>query len=335
MTIRFMEGFEGYSSQTQIRRRHNIPNSGSVAVSAGRIGGSAYHAGSSDQFNCLNFGELTDFVLGFAFRFNATNIAAGDIFQCISGTTGYLTLRVTTGSELILDLGSTQIDKSNIPILGTNWHYIEFKANIDNSTGSYELRLDGINVASDTGVDTQNGTDAFIDRIVFYYQSQGQQRIDDLYILDDAGLTNNDFLGDIEIQTIYPDGDGNVSDFTPLSGLTNWEMVDDGDTPDGDTTYVSSAVLDDTDLYTLDDMVSNFDTVYALQVRNHIRKENAGERQTRTLIRSNTDEQEGASRPVSTEFRYYDDIHELDPQGGGAWTETRINALEAGITIEA
>jgi hypothetical protein len=111
-------------------------------------------------------------------------------------------------------------------------------------------------------------------------------------------------------------------------------MVDDGDTPDDDSTFNSGAVLDDTELYTMADMTENFDTVHGIVVRNHYRSEEAGSRLVRAFIRSNVDQAEGDAFANATEYRYNDGVFEIDPQGSGAWTEARINALECGMTIE-
>ena len=330
-----MEGFEGYADMADVRRRHILTGTGTSTLVAGRLGGQALHLFTNNALFMNGFGTPTTFVLGFACRFSGTSTFNGDLIRVFSLSVEQLVLRIVTGGKLYLDRGTTNIDGGTVPMILQNWHYIEFKATIDNSVGAYEIKLDGITIMSDSSVDTQNAAASSIDLVQFHRNSSQSEEYDDIYLLDDQGLNNTDFLGDTQIETIIPDGDGNQNDFAPDSGLTNWEMVDDGDTPDDDSTFNSGGTLDDAELYTMAAMTASFDSVAAIQVRNHLRKEEAGDRQGRALIRSNTDQAEGAAHGMSTDYRYHEHIFETDPQGGGAWTETRINALEAGFTIEA
>ncbi len=337
MAMLMMEGFEGYggTNANAIRRRRVISQSNTGALVTGRLGGFALNPATSVEVLFTEFGDVTSFVFGFAMYVNGISVASGDLIQFMDADSEQLVLRVAQGGVLFLDLAGVNIDKADSQALRIkNWTYIEVKATIDNSVGSYEIRVDGIVVMSDSGVDTQSTANSFINRVDTQSSSTTDQILDDIYLLDDTGLTNTDFLGDIQIETMYPDVDGNRNDMTPLSGLTNYEMVDDGHTPDDDTTYNSGGVVGDDELYGYAAMTATFDTVYALQVRNLVRKEDSGYRTGATLIRSNVDELEGTPHPVSTDWRYYDQIYEVDPQGGGAWTETRINALEGGFTVK-
>ena len=339
MTMLLMEGFEGYADVADVRRGdgRTLIQSGAASLVAGRLnGGQALHMSTNNQCYLTGFGTPTTFVFGFALRFSGTSSFNGDMIRFYSLGSEQLVLRIITGGKIFLDRSTINLDDSaGFSLNLQSWHYLEFKATIDNSVGAYELKVDGVTVMSDTGVDTQTSANAEIDVIQLVRNSSQSEEYDDMYLLDDQGLDNNDFIGDVEIQTQFPDGDGNQNDFTPDSGLNNWEMVDDGNTPDDDSTFNSSSTLNHAELYTMEAMVGTFDTVFALQVRNHLRKENAGLRTGRALIRSNTDQSEGAIRGISTEYRYFDEIYENDPQGGGAWTETRLNALETGFTIEA
>ena len=102
---------------------------------------------------------------------------------------------------------------------------------------------------SDTGVDTQNGGVAQIDNIELHGASSPDPVFDDIYVLDDAGSDNTDFLGDCRVETIFPDADGNENDFTASPAVSNYLNVDDGGSPDDDTTYNWSATATDRELY--------------------------------------------------------------------------------------
>ena len=336
MAMLIMEGFEGFNDVADVRRRHVLIQTGVPTLETGRYGGKALKMSTNNGMYLQSFGNLTTFVIGVAIYMSGTSIASNDVIRTIEGVTECLVVSCYSGGLIYITRGTTFLGVASVGFRLNTWHYLELKGVIDNTTGTYEVRLDGVNILSDTGQDTQGGTNSYINLIQIHRQSSGQELHDDLYLLDSAGLTNNDFLGDIQIQTVNPDGDGNRNDFTRVGGgLNNYEAVDDGDTPDDDTTYNHSAVLDEDELYTHSALAGTFDTVYAISVRNHVRKENAGDRSIRALIRSNTNEAESALSGLSTDWLYLDGIFEVDPQGGGAWTETRVNACEMGMTIEA
>jgi len=331
-----MEGFEGYGDVADVRRRHVLIQSGTPTLETGRYGGKALQMSTNNGMYLQGFGNPTTFVIGVAIFMSGTSIATSDVIRTIDGVTDNLVLGVYAGGMLNISRANTLLGVSSVGLRLNTWHYLELKGVIDDSVGTYEVRLDGVNILSDTGQDTDSTGNARINLIQIHRQSSGAELHDDLYLLDSAGLTNNDFLGDIQIQTINPDGDGNRNDFTRVGGgLNNFEAVDDGDSPDDDTTYNHSAVLDEDELYTHSALSGTFDTVYAVMVRNHVRKENAGDRSVRAITRSNVSEAESALDPLGVDYRYIDGLFETDPQGGGAWTETRVNAAEFGLTIEA
>jgi hypothetical protein len=337
MTLLVMEGFEGYGDRADLRRRHSIIQSGVATLIAGRHGGQALLLNTNNTCEFTGFGTPTTFTYGVAVLLSGGSINTLDLIRTFDGIIEQITVQLLAGGTLRVLSQAAVIGTANVPIMVDNWQYLELQVFIDD-VGSYELRLDGVNILSNGSVDTRTaGSNASIDRVQLNrISATSNETYDDFYLLDDAGLTNNDFLGDIQIETMFPDSDGNRNNFTRVGGgLNNFEAVDDGNSPDDDTTYNHSATLDDDELYGHAAMTAAFDTVYAIQVRNHCRKENAGERQVRALIRSNVSEAEGAAQVLSVDWRYKDHIFETDPQGGGAWTETRINALEAGFTIEA
>jgi len=131
-----------------------------------------------------------------------------------------------------------------------------------------------------------------------------------------------------------PDGDGNRNDFTQLSGLTNYEMVDEAE-QDEETSYVSSATALDDDLYTFSNLVSNFTTVYGVQVKMLGRNEDAGRRDISALCRSSTSESNGDVTHFNQDrYRMVSGIFEQNPNGPANWSDTTIDAAEFGITLE-
>ncbi|QQR68374.1 MAG: hypothetical protein IPI58_05830 [Alphaproteobacteria bacterium] len=76
--------------------------------------------------------------------------------------------------------------------------------------------------------------------------------------------------------------------------------------------------------------------VFGLQLSLCARKDDAGSRMMRGLLRSGGADDEGAALLApGTDYRFHRQIWETNPATGTAWTQGQINALEAGCKITA
>lgn len=221
-------------------------------------------------------------------------------------------------------------------VSGSAWHRLEFKLIVDDTVGEFTIRLDDTEVFSQTGINTQNGTNASVGRIQLQLLDDGapftQASFDDITIHDDQGTVNNDFLGDVRIVTLRPDGPGFATDFTPLAG-TNWESVDETPGPDGDTSYVESSVAGHQDLYNVEDLVvtPSAGIVHSATVKAYVKKTDAGPRSIKMLTRSGGVTGVGAEKTILTDYTYVQDIVEINPDSGLAWTNSEINTIQIGM----
>lgn len=150
--------------------------------------------------------------------------------------------------------------------------------------------------------------------------------------VDDPIIHNgSSFIGDVRIYELKPTADTATADFTTSSGLDHYALVDD-DVHDSDTTYVESSTATDQDIYTLEDLPANANTVKAVINDVVAKKDDAGARSVRTIVKSNTDTVT-QDHALTTDYQHYLSIHETDPQGGGAWTVARVNAAEIGVEV--
>lgn len=114
------------------------------------------------------------------------------------------------------------------------YQYLEAKVTLASGTaGVVQVRINGEQVITLNAVNTFN-SGLLTPRMLLIYP-QGRRRYDDLYINSDLGLTNNDFEGDVRIDTHYPTADSSV-EWNRKSGTTNFEMVNEHP-PDEDTTF--------------------------------------------------------------------------------------------------
>lgn len=354
MALLFMDGFDKYTAGTGQQdelQRFWVAIDAQINIESsltGRHGNYAsLDAGGNMQSKTFSPTDNVG-VIGFAYMPD-TVTSTNDFLRINEGATTHLTvdylggpgtLRVIRGTSTVLETSTASLSPS------PNWNWIEFKWTIHDTTGAYELRLNGATVASGSGVDTQNGGTAAWDNFeIESLNGSVDSHVDDLYLLDSAssgvtGAPNNDFLGDIRIDTLHPDGNGNSSQLTgqDADSTNNYLNVDDSPGPDDDTTYNESATVSDQDTYTLDNMpAAAQDDILAIQVNLVAKHNDAGPRSMRTVIRDGGTDYYGTTTSLGATYDGITQIEEGDNPGGGTtqWTETNVNALEAGADIVA
>ena len=150
-------------------------------------------------------------------------------------------------------------------------------------------------------------------------------------MLDSLGTTNNDFLGDVTIETILPSADSSVA-WSRSGGSTNAENVDEA-LRDDDTTYVHSLTSTQKDLYDFANItLTDNDTVYGINVIAYARKEAAGLRQMTLETKSSTDEQSSPTITVGSDYNLNWEIFETT-DGTVDWTPTLVDAAQFGIKV--
>lgn len=344
MTMIFCEGFEQYADATDFERGPWVATlpGGITGFSAGRYGGQRLDLhGANMNKSIVPSNYTTEYWLGFAVIFTGSMVG-WNIIRFLSDTSSeHVQLEITAAGELEFRQAGTLLEAtSGLGLLTSVWYYMEIHVVIDDAVGEFEVRVNGnVELGPATGQDTEGTISPNVASIQFLQNSSAAPSYDDIYLNDNTGLTNNDFLGDIQVETVFPDADGNRNDMTRVGGgLANFEAVDDGSAPDDDATYVHGNTVGDDELYSFADLTGNgfgIDTIHAVAVVNHFKKIDAGDRIVRALARSNVTEVEGAEHGCGPDYRYNQHIYETDPDGGGAWDEDAVNDAEFGITIEA
>jgi len=340
MALLFIEGFEQYDDDAEQRRGGwNFDNDAYVTQStAGRDGvGRAMQMVFTNGFASHAVPPTTaSFVVGFAYRLVNAGPQLVDIFNTFGVGVEKITLRTNASGEISIDRGSTQLGiSSGLGLAMSTWYYIEVDVTLHDSTGTYDVYVDGQNVITGTSADTLNGTDAFIDTIRFFGHSFTDALVDDVYVLDDSGSDNTARLGDVFVETLLPDADGATNNFTAVgAGSTNADRVDEMAPPDDDTTYVHSATATNKDLYGFAALAgASIGDVFGVQVSLLARKEEAGFREIATVARSNVTEVDSANLSLGVDYHYKEAMYENDPNGGINWTETSVNAAQFGIKL--
>lgn len=343
MALVDMEGFDKVSTTTQFNRiRQHFPAGGSVISSSGgpyQGASMTFPSVSSGGIILQNYGAQDRIITGALVRF-PDSISSTTILRIYgdSSTQGQIetdgsgNLFFTRGTFTDVGINQDATDNFYNRIMYGVWHWIEIDITVANA-GSVDVYIDGVLAMTGTG-DTQNEPDVRVERVYWWGSSTSDHEYAAAYLMDTTGTVNTARLGPFDIEAVTPDGDGTTNDFTPLSGLTNYEMVDDA-TPDDATTYVSSTTLNHKDLYTHSALTSDWNDVYAVQVNALMRKMSGGERLMRMLARSVATETESAAFGPSIDWSGDRQIIEQDPNGPTDWTVSAVNAAEFGVTIEA
>lgn len=218
-----------------------------------------------------------------------------------------------------------------------SWTYIEVKAKLHDSTGTWEVRYNGNVIGSGSSVDTKNGgTKTTFDTVYIGFGGDGndQCKIDDIYVCNNAGSVNNDFHGDCRIEALYPNGNGTSSQFTGSDGNStdNYLLVDEAGAP-GTADYVQDNVAGHRDTYALANLTTTTGTVYGVQGVHYVAKSDAGTVSVKPAILSSSSLAYGSTLSPGTTYAGLTQLAETDPATATAWTISGVNAAECGVEI--
>lgn len=315
-----------------------------ASTSYGRGGTKGVYLGDSPNDYLDRYVANTDatIVVGFAMNHRATPTANDVLLYLYDGSTPQLNIRWVTGDKFRVCLGTstTAICESAVNTWPyQEWFYFEFKALISNTVGTVELRVNGTSVCSATSVDTQDSANAYVDRFRIAHTVSGyihQIWIDDLYVLNgvSAGTpANNDFLGDISVKALLPNGNGNSSGMTGSDGNStdNYLLVDEDPVVTAD--YVESDTQGTKDTYAMETLSDTNVSVLGVQTSIVQAKDDSGTKYLRTVLRTESTDYVGTSRALSETYTVENDIWDENPNTSVAWTTTQIGAVEVGQEV--
>ena len=70
-----------------------------------------------------------------------------------------------------------------------------------------------------------------------------------------------------------------------------------------------------------------------MQINLNVRKDDAGFRQVKDVVRSGGTDFAGITQAVSTSYGYKSAIREVDPAAGAPWTKAGVNSAEFGMEV--
>lgn len=312
--------------------------------------GASYYEPVGHRFTTANS------VLGVAVRIPASTIGLPNFsyglgfWDAEGGVDEQMTVIFTDAGLIRAYLGP--IDNPNIPptICATTeagaynydeWFWLELKTLIHPTDGLFEVRVNTVTKISYIGPTAYGvpllGAAPGWDTIRWLNPANNSGNIaiywDDVYVLDDTGPDNNDYLGNVRVNTQFTVGVGDLTQFSRVgSAGSNWDTVNG--TALDDTEYVYDGTVGQKDLYTMDPNVVA-QNIFGVQVRGAYRQDDSTQMVARNILKTGGTIYEGSDHYLSGSYKYYKDIWEKNPGTGVGWTSSELNAIQAGTKVQA
>jgi hypothetical protein len=258
--------------------------------------------------------------------------ATGIVLAFRDSTSTQVDLRMagTNGKDLQVTRNGTQIGYANDVFPLNVWVWLSIRLVVHATTGVVEVRDGaGNTILNLTNVNTKNTANAYVNNI-FLGNGNPLRAFDDVFIMDTSGANFNGHLTERAIRTLFPNADGSVLQWTANGAANRWDCVDE-QTPDEDTTYISSDTPGQINLSALSDMAGNESGIEAVIVQHRSRKDDTGARSVRSLVRTGGANYTGTTSSLASSYAHYASIWLTNPNTGSAWTRTEIDALEVGV----
>ena len=333
MALRFVDGFDHYSLPAQLNMKYHTLSIDDATFMAGRRAGSQALLFRSAEWIAVTLDNQTTWIVGLAVYFVGNGSDALIRFYNTEGDVQASVVVQTNGTiRLYRGTTSTSLAISDLALNLNTWYYIEAKINIADSGGLFEVRVNEQVWVTYTG-DTKQASVGGASRVILYGRS-ADNAIDDLYICDGTGSSNNDYLGDCRVDTIYPNGTGAHSDFTPQGSGANWENVDET-LMDEDSSYNHSNTIGHKDSFAFTNLPAITGTIFGVQACFGARKDDAGVRVVRPLTRIDGTDYEGGDQYLASSFLFARNIWEQNPDTSSAWVQADIDDAEFGYKIQS
>ena len=247
-----------------------------------------------------------------------------------------LIINITVGEPFItLVINGSVVAQGSYKYGVTSWELIEVYYKIG-SSGSVIVKVNGIEDINYSGDTTPATGSAYITMAKFigYGYSNFYTYYDDIAINDTSGTTDNSWCNDGRIYALLPNGNGSLSELvgSDSNSTDNYLLVDEA-TPDGDATYVYSETANKTDLYTITDTTIPVGMKITRVWAECVAKDpDAGN--IAMVIKSGATTSVGSSQQLSAAYSLIKSAeYFVDPDDSAEWTETSLNAIEAGVKV--
>jgi len=344
MALLFLDGFDYYNSADFGKKWDNVGSTSIIDATNGRRGTQGFFSqAASTSWLEKNITSAT-YIIGFSIKQIAAGLS-GNYFLCriYDGATLQCSLRMTNTGVIDVVRGTlTALTNGSYSSISnpSAEHYIEWKVTIGNSIAadSCVVKVDGvevINVAAGQDTQASGNAQGTILRFGSSAANSTTRVFDDLYICDDSGSTNNNFLGDVRVDVIYPDGDGTYTEGDPSAGSSNWAMVDETLLSETDYVSLDNGSPGEKDSYAFGSLPAlGGNLVLGVQVNAAAATSDSGSnRDARVFTISSAATSAGASKTVGVTSTSIRSVFETDPNTSAQWSQSGVNAAEFGVEV--
>lgn len=338
MACKWMDGFEINDWATILTAGYTV-----VSTAVMTIISSTSHKDSGGRGGtyCVNINPASTTAQGFAtpalvspysaagaFRINnssaSTTIGFFVEFRLSGNTQARVLFRTDGFIEIFRNTGTSLFVSAGTYTVGI-WNWFSIEADIDNA-GSITVFLNGVSVATFSG-DTQQQASPGFDQVVI--GAVGSASID----IDFDDFTIDDTLTEIP-ETYWvlqaASGNGTPLEFTPSAG-TNWENVEEN--PPSSAEYNETATAGDQDMYSYPNLPFSPASIYAVATVLYAARDGSITGFAAEINSGGTPDTGPTVSPAAAgvytlSYSFFD----TDPDTAAAWTESAVNALEAGIS---
>lgn len=348
MALLMMDGFDCYGSFADMIATGTwlVGNSAPVAdTTGGRFGGGSMKmpgvvAGTQYVSLVQAFNTNATYFISFNLKTEALPASgAYSVFGLFNPTNSRLfTVNLaSSGALYVTDAAGAQDTSGTTGAISTSYRRVEikFNAGTSTSTGSLEIKVDGVVVVSLTGKNYYSATGGAQMRFFgIAYNGRPAIWFDDLVVNDTTGSANNDYLGDIRIDTMRPFGDTEQADFALSGGADGSALIRDTiHAPDGDASYIQTSTPGAKSEFDLTNIIGSSD-IYGVQARTCCEKTDAGPRTYRAYIKSGEAVADGLELALPTNYAWASNgIWETDPDTLDVWNEVGLNNLKLGFEL--
>ncbi len=349
----FTEGFDWTTTASNLTlyNRWDTASIGTIGNTAGvlRFGsGSGNYIGTNSMANMLRrpIGQnLASGVLGVAVRRDSFTNLEFNVF-ILYDTTASVQMGLKVNNDGSLSVFRTSYSN----ILGTSatgliainvWYYIELKWKIANSiaSGDVEVYVDGVNVLTvGATADTQNTANAYATHYALSGNAvvaggNGNINFDDHYLCDLTGGVNDGPLGNMRIQTLFPNNNGNSSQFTGSDGnsVNNYQQVDETALATAD--YNDGTALNQVDTYAFTDTVASTSVIKGITVNYIAIRTDTDPRSLAPVVRHSGTDYVGTGDVLASSALAYQHPYDTNPGTSSGWTKSDVDSAEFGAKV--
>ena len=246
-------------------------------------------------------------------------------------TNRHCRIRINASAQVEVQRGTTTLATSTltVPASGT-WNHFAVKYNIHDSTGAYEVKVNGTSYVSGTGADTKEGSGN--SEIASWGIPNGlyehQMRYSLPVLWNTSGDAPTDFMSGLhKTYTLRASADTAQEDWTAKSAGNNFDEVKEAEADD-DTSYNYTSTATDKDRLAVGDLPETPAAIYAVQARTLRRQTGAGAHKLKTGLYSGTTEAASAAIGVGIEYMYDVHLTTLNPDDSAVWEEADVNAAQ-------